>query len=144
MPNVETYPVLYAASITTNLATARTDAASIAIGSQTFQRAWAACKGRTIIAGGYSQGAAVMTNVIPKLSADIREKIAAVALFGSTMNLQTGGHVPGLPKEKSKTWCNLTDGVCSGALLVNVGHLSYSNSQIDEAAHWMAQRAKAG
>ncbi|KAF2669776.1 alpha/beta-hydrolase, partial [Microthyrium microscopicum] len=143
IPGIVTFPVYYAASITTNIAIARTDDASIKIGRETFEKAWAACKGRTIIAGGYSQGAAVMTNVIPKLPAEMKEKIAAVALFGSTMNYQTSGHVPNFPKEKSRTWCNATDGVCGGSLLVNLGHLSYSNSQISEAATWMAGLVKA-
>ncbi|KAF2674119.1 cutinase [Microthyrium microscopicum] len=142
LPGLKTYPVKYAASITTNISIQRTDAASIAIGKQTFEQA-AGCK--TILAGGYSQGAAVMHNVVSKsLSAELKGKVAGVALFGDTRNSQDKGHIPNFPNERSKVWCNPSDGVCGGQLLVNVGHLTYSNSQINEAATWLAGRAKAG
>lgn len=155
-PTMKTYPVRYAASISTNVSPARTDRASIAKGNQAFQEA-AGCS--TIIAGGYSQGAgtlspslfschsanvhpAVMHNVISHLSPSIKSKIAGVALFGDTRNLQDRGHIPDFPIAKSRVWCNVSDGVCGGALLVDAGHLSYSNSQIREAATYLAGRVK--
>jgi cutinase len=98
-----------------------------------------------IVASGYSQGAAVLHNVISRsLSADIKAKIAGVALFGDTRNQQDRGHIPNFPAGKSKVWCNASDGVCGGGLGVNAGHLSYSNTQISEAATWLANLAKAG
>lgn len=139
---MQTFPVGYAASIMTNISMDRTDAASIAEGAKAFQKA-AGCK--TIVAGGYSQGAAVMHNVIglkKSLSEDLKAKIAGVALFGDTRNAQDKGHIPNFPTEKSKVWCNASDGVCGGMLNVNAGHLSYSNTQINEAATWLATRAK--
>lgn len=144
IPGMQTYPVGYAASIATNISMDRTDAASIAEGAKAFQRA-AGCK--SIIAGGYSQGAAVMHNVIglkKSLSEDLKRKIAGVALFGDTRNAQDRGHIPNFPTEKSKVWCNPSDGVCGGMLNVNAGHLAYSNAQINEAASWLASRVKAG
>jgi cutinase len=86
-----------------------------------------------------------MHNVVSKkLSADLKGKLAGVALFGDTRNKQDGGHIPNFPTEKSRVWCNPSDGVCSGALNVNAGHLSYSNSQINEAATYLAGLAKKG
>src|SRR5690242_16680193 len=116
LPGVKSFPVMYAASIATNVSMDRTDAASIAKGVAAFQQAQGY---KTIVAGGYSQGAAVMHNVIGKsLDANIKAKIAGVALFGSTRNKQDGGHVPNFPSERSKTWCNASDGVCGGGLMV--------------------------
>ena len=86
-----------------------------------------------------------MHNVIGvgnNIDAGIKAKIAGVALFGDTRNQQDKGHIPNFPQEKSKVWCNASDGVCGGALNVNAGHLSYSNTQIKEAANYLANAAK--
>lgn len=146
LPGMKTFPVAYAASIGTNVSADRTDAKSKSDGVAAFQKA-AGCE--VIIAGGYSQGAAVMHNVVgtvngkkSPLPANIRSKIAGVALFGDTRNKQDGSHIKEFPSEKSKVWCNASDGVCGGALNVNAGHLSYSNTQITEAATYLANLAK--
>jgi cutinase len=142
LPGMKTFPVLYAASIATNVSPARTDDASIKKGVDAFNNA-RACS--VLVAGGYSQGAAVMHNVIGKsLSADIKAKIAGVALFGDTRNKQDSGHIPNFPTERSKVWCNPNDGVCGGGLNVNAGHMSYSGKQINEAASYLAGLAKRG
>ena len=143
IPSIQSYPVYYSADLFTNISTQRTDAASIAIAVSTFQRAARACN--VIVAGGYSQGAAVMHNAVGGRSLDssIKSKIAGVALFGDTRNLQDGGHIPNFPKERSRVWCNLSDGVCGGALLVNAGHLSYGPGTTSEAATWLAGRISA-
>ena len=126
----------------TNISPARTDPVSISKGVTAFKQASAKCN--IIVAGGYSQGAAVMHNVVGKsLDSSIKEKIAGVALFGDTRNLQDGGHIPNFPKERSKVWCNLSDGVCGGALLVNAGHLSYGPGTTSEAATWLVSRINA-
>ncbi|KAF2397322.1 alpha/beta-hydrolase, partial [Trichodelitschia bisporula] len=121
-----TYPVLYSASLLTNLSPARTDQASIDKGLEAFRKA-ASC--RIIIAAGYSQGAAVMHNVVSwkGLDSALKNKIAGVALFGDTRNQQDKGHILNFPAERSKVWCTPSDGVCGGQLNVNAAHLSYSN-----------------
>ena len=141
LPGLKTISVQYAARLDTNVSPQRTDAASIAKGNAAFQQA-ASC--RVILAGGYSQGAAVMHNVVSKLDGGMKAKIAGVALFGDTRNKQDGGHIPNFPQERSRVWCNKSDGVCGGGLNVNAGHLSYSSAQINEAATWLASRAKSG
>jgi cutinase len=130
---------MYAASIATNVSPARTDASSIAKGVQAFKEA-AGCP--VIVAGGYSQGAAVMHNVVKDLDAGIKAKIAGVALFGDTRNQQDGGHIKNFPPERSKVWCNVTDGVCGGSLAVGVTHLAYA-SEAGAAATWLAGRVNA-
>ncbi|TID19720.1 putative cutinase 1 [Venturia nashicola] len=142
IPNVQTFPVYYAASLGTNISMDRTDAASIAKGVEAFQKA-SGCE--KILAAGYSQGAAVMHNVVQKkLSSEQKQKLLAVALFGDTRNKQDGGHIKDFPTEKTRVWCNPTDGVCGGALNVNAGHLAYSGSQINEAATFLAKAVKSG
>jgi hypothetical protein len=84
-----------------------------------------------------------MHNAVSKgISQDIKSKIAGVALFGDTRNAQDKGHIPNFPSERSKVWCNPSDGVCGGGLNVNAGHLSYSGAQISEAARYLANLAK--
>jgi cutinase len=134
---MKTFPVKYAASLGTNGSEQRTDQASINKGIEAFKQA-SGCK--QIIAGGYSQGAAVMHNTLGKAGLDTatKEKVVGVALFGDTRNKQDKSHIPNFPESKSKVWCNANDGVCGGGLNVNAGHLSYSGSQINEAAKWLA------
>lgn len=128
----------------TNINTLRTDSASIKKGIEAFELASQKCQ--IIIAGGYSQGAAVMHNVVgakTTLKPEIRSRIAAVALFGDTRNKQDNGHIINFPNDRSKVWCNPSDGVCSGALIVNAGHMSYGSGTIKEAAQWIKSRVQA-
>jgi len=136
---LQTFPVGYAASLATNISPQRTDATSIKQGVDAFKKA-SNC--RSIVAGGYSQGAAVMHNSVRALDASLKAKIAGVALFGDTLNKQENGHINGFPQEKSKVWCNSGDGVCGGGLNVNAGHMSYTSS-ISAAATWLQGRVKA-
>jgi len=141
LPGLKTYPVLYAASLATNVSPQRTDAKSISKGMQAFSQA----KGcRAIVAGGYSQGAAVMHNVVSKLDAATKAKVKGVALFGDTRNKQDRGHIPNFPTERSRVWCKKNDGVCGGALNVNAGHMSYNGADISQAATYLAGLAKGG
>jgi len=143
LPGIKSFPVGYAASLATNVSPQRTDDASIKKGVEAFQQA----KGcNVIVAGGYSQGAAVMHNVIggKLLDAGLKGNIAGVALFGDTRNSQDKGHIPNFPTERSKVWCNKDDGVCGGQLNVNFGHLSYSSTDINAAATYLATLAKKG
>jgi len=141
-----TIPVPYAASIGTNVSADRTDAKSKSIGVETFNKA-SGCE--VIVAAGYSQGAAVMHNALGTVNgkkspvpANIRNKIAGVALFGDTRNKQDGSHIKDFPENRSKVWCHPSDGVCGGGLNVNAGHLSYSTAEATEAAKWLAGLAK--
>jgi Cutinase len=142
---MQTFAVMYAASLLTNISPQRTDQTAISEGVKAFNKANTACPNAKIIAGGYSQGAAVMHNVISKsLPAEIKNKIVGVALFGDTRNKQDSGHIPNFPNDKSRVWCNDNDGVCGGGLNVNAGHLSYSATSITEAANWLVGKMRSG
>lgn len=73
----------------------------------------------------YSQGAALIAGSITPLSATIKSQIVGVVLFGYTKNQQNNGQIPSYPKEQTKVFCNATDGVCGGSLIVTAGHLTY-------------------
>jgi cutinase len=141
IPGMRTIPVDYAASLGTNGSAQRTDQASINKGIEAFKKAEGCPK---IIAGGYSQGAAVMHNVLGGKGLDegIKKKVMGVALFGDTRNKQDAGHIPNFPQDRSRVWCNPNDGVCGGGLNVNAGHLSYSGNDIQAAATWLASKVK--
>jgi len=139
LPGMRTFPVLYSASIATNISPARTDPSSISKGVSTFNQAQGC---RVIVAGGYSQGAAVMHNSVSKLNAALKNKIAGVALFGDTRNKQDAGHIRNFPKDRSRVWCKTGDGVCKGTLAVGASHLAYSQVEAQSAATWLAQKAK--
>jgi cutinase len=83
-----------------------------------------------------------MTTAVPKLPLEVQKRIAGVALFGSTLNKQNKGLIPGFPSDRAKTWCNKSDGVCGGGLNVNAGHLSYSNADLKAAGAWLAGNAQ--
>jgi len=143
IPGLQVFPVMYEASLFTNVRLERTDSASMDEGVKAFNKAESAgCQ--VIVAGGYSQGAAVMHNVIQRrLGASTKQKIAGVALFGDTLNTQDSGHIRNFPKERSKVWCNSGDGVCDGGLAVNGAHLSYGAGTISEATNWLMERVSA-
>lgn len=116
-----------------------TTSAAIREAIDLFELADSKCPDSVIVASGYSQGAAVINGAIEDLDSDIQEKVAGAVLYGSTQNLQTGGHIPNFPEEKSLTICALTDGVCFGTLVVTPGHLTYIDD-VPDAVEYLAER----
>jgi len=55
-----------------------------------FQLANSRCPGAKIVAGGYSQGAALTAATISRLSSTIRNQIVGVVLFGYTKVSESG------------------------------------------------------
>jgi len=115
----------YTAGLADNAMPAGTTAGAIAEATKMFEEAHTKCPQATIVAGGYSQGTAVMMNAVSKLSPEIKSKVAGVVLFGYTKNAQQKGGIPNYPKEKVKVFCSTSDGVCGGTLAVTAGHFSY-------------------
>ncbi|KAL2116069.1 hypothetical protein VTJ04DRAFT_10324 [Mycothermus thermophilus] len=68
-------------------------------GKRLFQLAHTKCPTSVVVAGGYSQGTAVIVNAIRELwdeeAAGVGEQVQGVVLFGYTRNEQNGGKIPG-------------------------------------------------
>jgi cutinase len=112
--------------------------------SDLFKQAAAKCAKSALLAGGYSQGAALMHRSIEALPKEIQDRIAGVVLFGDTKNKQDGGKIKNFPADKVKIFCNANDGVCGGGLNVNAGHLAYNaDTHFKPAVTFLATRAKA-
>lgn len=140
--NVAVQGVPYTAQLLTNLILGGTDPLSISIATKVFNQAHSQCPKSIIVAGGYSQGAALMHRTISRLPSEIKDQIAAVVTYGDTQNALDLGAIPNFPRNKVKVFCNIDDGVCGGALLVNAGHLSYLGS-IQPGAQFLAQGIQA-
>jgi cutinase len=109
-----------------------------------FQQAYNQCPNSVIVAGGYSQGAAVTHEAISNsgLSSVVVAKIVGVVLFGDTQYAQDGGKITNYPTQNTKIFCALGDLVCDGTLIITAAHLTYgSNAQ--EAANFLISRINA-
>jgi cutinase len=116
-----------------------TDTASINLALNDFREAFTKCPNAVVVAGGYSQGAAIMSAAIPMLTAAQQAKIAGVVLFGDTRYKQDNHQIPGFPTSKTLIYCNAGDGVCDGSLEVTLGHLAYTGDVPGAAAFLQKQ-----
>lgn len=132
----------YQATIGANALPEGTTSAAYGEAQRLFNLASTKCPDTIIVAGGYSQGAAVMTAAVRRLSSSVQDKIAGVVLYGNTRNAQNNGKIPNFPPEKALTFCNLTDGVCGGGLVVTAGHLTYTRD-VDDAVDYLNERITA-
>ncbi|KAF3041815.1 Cutinase [Didymella keratinophila] len=112
----------YTAGLAENALPAGTTQAAIGEAQRLFNLAASRCPSTPIVAGGYSQGTAVMSNAISGLSAGVKDLIRGVVLFGHTKNLQNLGRIPDFPAAKAEVFWRLTDLVCFGTLIVGIGH----------------------
>ncbi|UZP38829.1 hypothetical protein NXS19_006645 [Fusarium pseudograminearum] len=101
------------------------------------------CPNAVIVAGGYSQGAALAAAAVTDVDAGIREKIAGTVLFGYTKNLQNRGKIPSYPEDRTKVFCNVGDLVCTGTLIVAGPHLLYQSDASGGAPRFLIQKADA-
>ncbi|PNS17193.1 hypothetical protein CAC42_7247 [Sphaceloma murrayae] len=124
--NVATQGVNYAALLTTNFIPNGGDPQGISDMKNQLTTAASKCPNTKIVAGGYSQGAAVTHQAIETLSASVRNRILGVVTFGDTQNLQDGGRIPNYPPANTRIFCALGDPVCVGTLIINGAHLSYT------------------
>ncbi|KAH8730384.1 cutinase-domain-containing protein [Phaeosphaeriaceae sp. PMI808] len=136
---VATEGIDYAAAIGTNVLPGGTDNVSKQLMQDTLTAMVSQCPDSVIVAGGYSQGAAVNHRAIEELPANVQDRIAGVILYGDTQKQQDNAQIPNFPKEKVEIICQFGDAVCNGRLLVLPAHLTYGVRADDGVAFLSAQ-----
>ncbi|KAJ5810429.1 uncharacterized protein N7503_002647 [Penicillium pulvis] len=129
----------YTAGLDTNFLPADTSSAAIQAAVDMFTECNTKCPNAKIVAGGYSQGTAVMDGAIQKLSTEVVDKVKGVVLFGFTRNKQDGGRIPGYPTDQTKVYCATGDEVCDGTLIITAAHLTYGDDA-SSAATFLASK----
>ncbi|RHZ56406.1 cutinase family protein [Aspergillus thermomutatus] len=129
----------YTAQLLPNFLSQNTDQASIDAATDMFNLANTKCPNTKIVAGGYSQGSAVIDNAIQALDSDLEAKVKGVVLFGFTRNVVDKGQIPGYPTDQTKIYCAFGDLVCDNTLIITPAHLSYGVDAGD-AAKFLASK----
>ncbi|KAK4647363.1 uncharacterized protein QC761_0000170 [Podospora bellae-mahoneyi] len=133
----------YSANLLDNLLSEGTTTAAINEMKSLLIRANSLCPQAKIVAGGYSQGAALAGAAISQSSATIREQIKGVVLYGWTKNQQNNGKIPNYPAARLKVYCESGDLVCNGSLIVLPAHGTYADEAADEAPKFLISRINA-
>jgi cutinase len=100
------------------------------------------CPSSTVVASGYSQGAALTHRAIEGLGQAVKDRIAGVVTFGDTQTLQDGEHILGFPLNKTLIICNQGDVICAGTLWVVPTHFDYTR-RVPEAVAFLVSRIEA-
>lgn len=102
-----------------------------------FNMANEKCPDAAVVAGGYSQGTAVMAGSLGELEAGVQDQVKGVVLFGYTKNQQNDEQIPGYPVDRTKIFCNTGDAVCRGSLSVQPAHFAYTRAARGEAPEFL-------
>ncbi|KAK4034186.1 carbohydrate esterase [Parachaetomium inaequale] len=133
----------YTAGLPENALPAGTTQAAIDEAKRLFTMAHTKCPSAAVVAGGYCQGTAVMSNSVGELDDAVKEQVKGVVLFGYTKNLQNGGRIPDYPAERTKVFCNVGDAVCTGTLTITPAHFGYLTAARGEAPRFLESRIDA-
>ena len=99
------------------------------------------CADSVIVAGGYSQGAAVSHRAIESLDPAVQDQIAGVILYGDTQKQQDNNQIPNFPQEKTMIICQPGDLVCVGTLTILPAHLTYGQ-RADEGVQFLTTQVQ--
>lgn len=130
----------YDATLGDNALPAGTSKAAIDEAVKMFTMAHDKCPNAAVVAGGYSQGTAVMSNSLGQLPAEVQGQVKGVVLFGYTKNAQNGGKIPNFPDDKLKVFCNTGDRVCTGSLVITSAHFAYGGVAASEAPAFLKEK----
>ncbi|KAH7380542.1 cutinase-domain-containing protein [Phaeosphaeria sp. MPI-PUGE-AT-0046c] len=130
----------YDATIGGNLLPRGSTPASIAEMVRLLTMANTKCPTSKVVAGGYSQGAALAAAAVSDSTAAVRDQIVGTVLFGYTKNLQNRGAIPNYPSNKLKVFCNTGDLVCTGTLTITVAHLTYGDDARSAAPQFLISK----
>ncbi|KAG5955894.1 hypothetical protein E4U58_006856 [Claviceps cyperi] len=130
----------YSADLLENAMPAGSSPAAIAEMDRLFTLAHTKCPTSSILAGGYSQGAALAAAAVSNASPEVRNQIVATVLFGYTKNLQNGGTIPDYPTDRVKVFCNPGDLVCTGSLEITPAHLNYIPQAANAAPQFLESK----
>jgi cutinase len=133
----------YAANLEGNLWPDGSQPSAINEMKRLLQMANDKCPNAKIVAGGYSQGAALAAAAIRDISASIRNKIVGTILFGYTKNQQNNGQIVNYPSNRLRVFCNQGDLVCEGTLIVAPPHLNYNDVASNAGPNFLVSSIRA-
>ncbi|KAF2177217.1 carbohydrate esterase family 5 protein [Zopfia rhizophila CBS 207.26] len=138
---VATEGIDYPALLSTNALPGGADPIGINDMRDVLTRANRQCPDSILVAGGYSQGAAVCHRAIENLPQNVKDQIAGVVTYGDTQKQQDNNQIPNFPREKVEIICNPGDLVCEGTLTVLPPHLAYG-VRAGEGVNFLSQQIR--
>ncbi|KAI0595841.1 cutinase [Biscogniauxia sp. FL1348] len=130
----------YKADLPSNFLPNGTSLVAINEAKRLFTLANATCPDTPVVAGGYSQGTAVIAGAVSALDSATQGQIKGVVLFGYTRNKQNHGGIPGFPDDLTEVYCLPLDAVCEGTLFILPSHFMYGVAAAIDAPGFLADR----
>lgn len=153
----------YTASVGGNFEALGTTQEAIDQAKNLFTVAYDKCPSSAVVAGGYryefhpnvshgrimtdwdspiSQGSAVIAAALSQLKSEssIQDQVAGAVLFGYSMNKENDGKIPDFPEEKTRVYCNKTDLLCKGLLIILPSHYMYKGDATGDAPKFLEGR----